>query len=221
MLFSILPNIEYDVKPTRFPFSSADFTIAKNLFKRLQVNNEIFDYTLYYNKYRIRSGERLDSLAQRFYGMADYDWIIAVSNNIVNIQEDLPMDNHILQEWAEKTYGSTVYSDVRRYEIREDVKNTAGTIFFRKGQVVDETFYNGTFSYNDQDSANTEILVNGNVISKPVTIWEDEIAKNEAKAEIYILKASYVQAFITELKKQSKYKKCSAYITDKLKKTTV
>ena len=77
MYFSILPDIRYDLKPHKFPFSSSDFTIAKNLFRRFVVNPDIFDRTVYYATYKMKSGERLDNVAYKFYENTDMDWIIA------------------------------------------------------------------------------------------------------------------------------------------------
>ena len=219
MYFSILPDIRYDLKPHKFPFSSSDFTIAKNLFRRFVVNPDIFDRTVYYATYKMKSGERLDNVAYKFYENTDMDWIIALTNNITNIYKDLPMEAFALQQWAEKTYGSDVFSQVARYEITEDLKNASGTIFLRKGQIVDETFYNGNYQYNSQDSNNTIITVAGNTISKPVTRWDVLVSENDAKGEIYILRPAYVSNFITSMRKQSKYKKCSAYLESKIKTT--
>lgn len=219
MYFSILPNIQYDTKPLSFPFSSADFVVANNFFRRFTLNEDIFDYATYFNKYAVKDGERIDWIAETAYGNPKYDWILALVNNITNLYEDWPMSNSALQTWAEEKYGETVYSQIAYYEISKDFVNSANTPIFKKGQKVDSSFYNGTHEYNNQDSSNTILSVSGSSIASPITVWDDEIRKNDAKREIYILKASYVQSLITELRKQSTYKKCSAYVNKKLKST--
>ena len=221
MYFSILPNIEYDVKPKSFPFSSADFTVVKNFFRRFEINPDIFDHVAYFNKYAIPESVRIDHVARVLYGREDYDWIIALMNNITNVHEQWPLDSGTFQTWCEEKYGETCYSDVRYYEIEEDVKNSKNTVFLKKGQKVDKTFYEGNFSYNLQDANNTVQTVPGNSISRPVSVFEAENRINEEKRNIYILKANYIPAILQELKKQSNYNKCSAYVSKKLKKATI
>ena len=219
MYFSILPNIKYDVKPQSFPFSSSDYVEVNNFFRRYFINEDLFDYTVYLNQYAVNQGIRIESIADEVYGRPELDWVIALTNNITNIYEDWPMDENVLQEWAEGKYGSTVYSDLAYYEISADVKNSSGLAVLKKGQKVDSKFYNESFSYNNGDTANTVITVSGSSVASPVTLWEEVTRNNEEKRKIWIIKPSYVDPLITSLKKQSKYKKCSAYLSKKLKTT--
>ena len=219
MYFSILPNIKYDVKPQSFPFSSSDYVEVNNFFRRYLINEDIFDYTVYLNQYAVNQGVRIEYIAEEVYGRPSLDWVIALTNNITNIYEDWPMDDIVLQEWAEDKYGSTVYSDLAYYEISADLKNSTGLAVLKKGQKVDSNFYNGTFSYNDGDVANTVITVSGSSVASPVTLWEEVSRKNEEKRDIWVLKPKYIAPLIQSLKKQSKYGKCSAYLNKKLKTT--
>ena len=219
MYFSILPNIKYDVKPQSFPFSSSDYVEVNNFFRRYLINEDIFDYTVYLNQYAVNQGVRIEYIAEEVYGRPSLDWVIALTNNITNIYEDWPMDDIVLQEWAEDKYGSTVYSDLAYYEISADVKNSAGLAVLKKGQKVDSKFYNESFSYHNGDAANTVITVNGSSVASPVTLWEEVSRQNEEKRKIWVIKPAFVDPLIQSLKKQSKYGKCSAYLSKKLKTT--
>ena len=219
MYFSILPNIKYDVKPQSFPFSSSDYVEVNNFFRRYLINEDIFDYTVYLNKYAVNQGIRIETIAEEVYGRPSLDWVIALTNNITNIYEDWPMDDIVLQEWAEDKYGSTVYSDLAYYEISADVKNSVGLAVLKKGQKVDSKFYNESFSYHNGDAANTVITVNGSSVASSVTLWEEVLRKNEEKRKIWVIKPAFVDPLIQSLKKQSKYGKCSAYLSKKLKTT--
>ena len=220
MYFSILPNLKYDKKQQSFPFSSSDYILVKNFFRRFQVNPDIFDYAVFYNKMIVENNMRIEQVADKVYGSSGLDWVIAVTNDITNLYQDWPVSDYSLQKWVESEY-SDPYSTIRYYEIKEDVKNDKGTIFLKKGQKVDKTFHDGNFQYNSQDVNNTTITVAGNTISKGISVFEDETRINESKREIYILKRKYLQDFVQDLKKQSTYKKCSAYVNDKLKRTLV
>ena len=219
MYFSILPNIKYDVKPQSFPFSSSDYVEVNNFFRRYSINEDIFDFSVFLNKYALNQGVRIETLADRVYGRPELDWVVALTNNITNIYEDWPMDENVLQEWAEGKYGSTVYSDLAYYEISADVKNSNGLAVLKKGQKVDSKFYNESFSYNNGDTANTVINVSGSSIASPDTLREEITRKNEEKRSIWVLKPRYIEPLLNSLKKQSKYGKCSAYLNNKLKTT--
>ena len=219
MYFSILPNIKYDVKPQSFPFSSSDYVEVNNFFRRYLINEDIFDYTVYLNQYAVNQGVRIEYIAEEVYGRPSLDWVIALTNNITNIYEDWPMDDIVLQEWAESKYGSTVYSDLAYYEISADVKNSAGLAVLKKGQKVDSKFYNESFSYHNGDAANTVITVDGSSVASPVTLWEEVSRQNEEKRKIWVIKPTFIDPLINSLKKQSTYGKCSAYLSKKLKTT--
>ena len=221
MYFATQPIIEYDLKPQSFPFSSSDFTIANNFIRRVSMDEDAFGYIAYIRKYAIPDDMRIETLAEGIYGSPWYDWIIAISNNITNTYTDWPLSENALRVWAEEKYGSEIYSDIRYYEISEDVKNDAGTIFLKKGQKVDKTFYDGNFQYNSQDANNGIISIPGNTISSPVSIFDDETRKNDAKRQIYIIKSQFVKPLIADLKKQSTYNKCSAFVSKKVKETLV
>ena len=219
MYFSILPNIKYDVKPQSFPFSSSDYVEVNNFFRRYTINEDIFDFTVYLNQYAVRQGIRLEFIAEEIYGRPELDWVIALTNNITNVYEDWPMDDNSLQKWAEEKYGSTVYNDLAYYEISTDVKNSTGLAVLKKGQKVDSNFYNGNFSYNNGDAANTVITVDGSSVASPVTLWEEVVRQNEEKRKIWVIKPTFIDPLINSLKKQSTYGKCSAYLSKKLKTT--
>ena len=220
MYFSILPNLKYDKKQQSFPFSSSDHILVKNFFRRFQVNPDIFDYAVFYNKMIVENNMRIEQVADKAYGSSGLDWVVAVTNDITNLYQDWPVSDYSLQKWVESEY-SDPYSTIRYYEIKEDVKNDKGTIFLKKGQKVDKTFYDGSFTYNNEDVNNSVSTILGNTISKGISIFEDETRRNDVKREIYIIKGQFVKPLIADLKKQSTYNKCSAFVSKKVKETLV
>ena len=220
MYFSILPNLKYDKKQQSFPFSSSDYILVKNFFRRFQVNPDIFDYAVFYNKMIVENNMRIEQVADKAYGSSGLDWVVAITNDITNLYQDWPVSDYSLQKWVESEY-SDPYSTIRYYEIKEDVKNDKGTIFLKKGQKVDKTFYDGSFTYNNEDVNNSVSTIPGNTISKGISIFEDETRRNDVKREIYIIKGQFVKPLIADLKKQSTYNKCSAFVSKKVKETLV
>jgi hypothetical protein len=208
MFFSLVPNIEYDEKPISYPFSDSDYVTAKNFFRRYKINDDVFSYAVIFNKYTIIDGERPDNLARKAYGNEFYDWVILLSNNMVNAQYDWPMSNYQLSKVLESEFEDP-YGTVKHYETYEYGPYPAGL-------VVDETFYNKQHKLNINGSF---VLKNGNEICRPVTIADYYTAENEKKREIYLLKPAYFRQFVDDYRKKNLYKKSSSFVSQRLKKT--
>lgn len=216
MYFSFIPYIKYDEKPIKYPFSEADYTITKNFFRRYKISDDVFSYATFFKKYSIQDSDRLDTLAQTAYGNPFYDWIIVLTNNMVNPLFDWPMSENDLRKHVESSYDNP-YSEIKYYKTYE-VKNSRGEIVLKERLIVDQNFYNNPFKYWNGSEV---VSVNGNEVSRPVTIFEYEEEKNEEKRNIYLLKPRYLESFIEEFRKNNLYKQCSDYVTSQLKKTSV
>ena len=208
MYFSIVPNISYDEKPISYPFSESDFVTAKNFFRRYKINEDVFSNAVFFSEYTIPDGERPDMLADKLYGNPFYDWVILLTNNMVNAQYDWPMSNYMISQVIEAEYDSP-YATIHHYETYEIAQYPAGLR-------VDEEFYNSTHKININGGIVTK---NGNEICRPVTIAEWFTDENEKKREIYLLKPGYLQPFVDDFRKQNKYKKSGNYINQRLKAT--
>ena len=208
MYFSIIPNVSYDEKPISYPFSESDFVVAKNFFRRYKINDDVFSNLVLFKKYSITEGERPETLAHKVYGNVFYDWVILLTNNMVNAQYDWPLNNYELYQTLESEYDDP-YSEIHHYE-------TAAIGQYGAGLHVDETFYNGQHKVNIDG---TITLKNGNEICSPITVAEYYSRENEKKREIYILKKSYLRSFVNDFRKQNIYQKSGNYINQRLKKT--
>lgn len=209
MFFKIVPNISYDEKPISYPFSESDFVVAKNFFRRYKINDDIFQYAVFFKKYTIVDGERPETLAEKAYGDQFLDWVILLTNNMVNAQYDWPRSNYEMYRIVEEEFDDP-YSEINHYEIRETIGR------YQAGLHVDETFYNGTHKVNINGTVTTK---NGNEIASPVTVAEYYQAENEKKRQIYLLKPRYLDSFVADFKRKNLYKKDDNFISQRLKKT--
>ena len=196
MYFSIVPSIVYDEKPIKYPFSDADRVIAKNFFRRYKLNDDIFSYAVFFNKYAIEDGERPDILADKLYGSPKYDWVILLTNNLVNAQYDWPLSNYDLTKTLEKEYDDP-YNEIHHYETIKIAQYPAGLR-------VDKAFYDRQHKLNIDGNI---VLKNGSEICGAVSVAEHFSNENEKRREIYILKEEYFQSFINDFKRDNKYKK--------------
>ena len=209
MYFSITPNVLYDEKPISYPFSESDRVIAKNFFRRYKLNDDIFSYAVFFNKYAIQDGERPDALAEKLYGNQFYDWVILLTNNMVNAQYDWPLSNYALSKIMEREYDDP-YNEIHHYE-------TVKVAQYPSGLRVDKAFYDKQHKLNING---TITILNGTAISAPITVADHLAKENEKKREIYILKEKYLRSFVNDFKKQNQYKKGSGnYLGKRLKIT--
>lgn len=215
MFFSYVPDLQYDTKPSKFPFGKTDYVIVKNFFRRFKINEDMLSYAVFFQKYSITDSDRIDLLAEKAYGSPYYDWVIAILNNIINPVLDWPMNEYQLRKYVEEKYDSP--DDIHHYETLE-VKDSNGKLVLKSGVVVDERFYNTPFKFYDSKTQKPATKLNASI---PVSNFEYELRKNESKREIYLLKGRYFDAFVNEFRKLNLYSKSSDYISSQLKKTSV
>jgi len=229
--FNRLPNIEYDKKPLSFPYSETEYVLVKNFFKRYKLSESSFNYNTLFTKYAVLDNERLDTISNKFYDTPDYDWVIAITNNILNVYYDMPKTESQLYDMVNSSYlnapGNQLVQPadrVHHYETMQ-VKDSAGRVVLRAGLIVESTFSNsplkpsdGKFYYYDSATGAT-IKVNGTSVIKPVTNFEYEQQLNDKRREIYILKPQFVQNFIDQFDSGMKYANSSSYIDRNTKKS--
>tara|TARA_Y100000589_G_scaffold38295_1_gene32029 strand:+ start:673 stop:1305 length:633 start_codon:yes stop_codon:yes gene_type:complete len=209
MYFNLVPNIVYDEKPIKYPFSESDRIVAKNFFRRYKLNDEVFSTAVFFNKYMIKDGERPDMVADKVYGNPMFDWVILLSNNLVNAHFDWPMSNYEISKILEREYDDA-YTEIKYYRTIDIGQYPAGLR-------VDEAFFNRQHKINF--GAGGIQLVNGSAICGPVSVARDFTEQNEKKRRIYLLKPLYFRQFVNDFKKNSQYKPSSNFINQRLKET--
>ena len=140
--FSYLPNIELAVRPIQFPWSEQQYKVAKNIFRRFKINDSALDTAMYFRKLTVTDADRPDVISQKVYGTSDYDWVILMSNNVINPYFDWPMSQPVLDDYINQKYDAPY--EVKHYETRE-VKNSAGATVLPEGQIVDESFFRAPY----------------------------------------------------------------------------
>lgn len=215
MYFSLIPDIQYDEKPVKFPFSQSDYIIAKNFFRRFKIDEDRFSYSVFFKRYAIQDGDRLDLIAEKTYGTALYDWVIILTNNIINPYFDLPISESQIRDLTENP------DAIHHYETLE-VKNSEGVVVLKEGIIVDQKFVAQPFVYLDKSTPSFIYTSRvGSIITKLVTNLDQAILENESKREIYLLKPNYIAQFVNTFKAQNFYSRSTNYIDSQLKKSGV
>ena len=193
----------------------SDYTTVKNLFKRGKLREDIFQETTFFEKYSIQGDDRPDNVAKKVYGDSSYDWVVLLSNNIINIYEEWPLpqagwDAYLLEKYNNNY--DTLYNGIHHYESNE-VKNSKGVVIFPGGVRVGAA---QSVSYFDQAS-NQQVTVNP--VSKGITNYEYESRLNDDKRNIFLLKPIYIPVIRDDIEIMMRYKKGSTqYVSKSLKR---
>lgn len=138
--FRQVPNFEYVSRNPGDKYIS-DYIPVKNLFKRGKLREDIFGSLAFFEKYSIIGDERPDNVAAKFYNEETLDWVILLSNNILNIQSEWPMTQRTFDKVMIDRYGSydNLYNGIHHYET-EEIKNSLGITVLKGGIHISPTW---------------------------------------------------------------------------------
>jgi hypothetical protein len=204
--FRELPNLEYQSFLSDRK-ASDEYLTVKNLFRRVKLRDDLQNVFTIFDKYQIVDGARPETVAEELYGSTQYDWVVLVSSGITRVRDQWPLSDKEVYDYAESIYGTDLNA-VHHYETTE-VKDSKGRLILPAGKVVDSTF---TIP-NPSNPLATLNPVTG------VSNYEYEVAKNNEKRGIYVLKPRYLQQVVTDTRKAMTYDKSSQYVDNKLIRT--
>ena len=209
--FRLVPDFEY---VNRFSGNNlTKYTRSKNIFTRVKIRDEIFQNLMYFEKYIIVADERPDNIARSFYGEAEYDWLVLLSNNILNFYEEWPLSQKSFDEFLIEKYGSYDKINAAKHYKSREVTNSKGIRILEKDLIVPEN-YSVTFF---DDGLKREVTKSG--ITIPVTNLDYENELQEEKRNIFLINPQYLRLVTDQLKDLLEYKEGSTqYVSRTLKR---
>tara|TARA_B100000242_G_C43030178_1_gene479867 strand:+ start:1109 stop:1831 length:723 start_codon:yes stop_codon:yes gene_type:complete len=229
--FRELPNIAYQ-SPLSHKNSSRDYIVIKNIFRRSKLFNYLDDNVTFFNKYVIGDGSRPDLIAEELYGDPKLDYVVILVAGITKINHEWPLQDYQVYDYALQKYGSETELNENHHFETFEIKDDKGRQILPPNLIVDDEFkidgtsskYNTTYTLisqagNTQLDDKDEFTVKTDNIARAVTNLEYEHTENEKKREIDVLRESYLQMFINDLRDVVRYDKSSSYITSSLAAT--
>ena len=197
--FRELPNLRY---PSFLPekTSSLDYTLVKNLFRRVKVRNDLYKNFVVFQKYEIPEGARPDTVAEDLYGTPNLDWVVLTTAGIINVRNEWPLSNRDLYNYCFEKYGDSL-NNTRFFETTE-VKDSNGRLTLPKGKIVDSNF-------TIPNPTNPSATVNP-VVGISNFIYETRI--NEEKRNINVLRQEYITEFLDDMREIMTYQSSSEFI---------
>ena len=217
--FRRLPNLDYpSLLKTRK--SNLDFVQTKNLFRRAKVREDLFADFMQFDKYKIIGDERPDNVSEKVYGTNNFDWVVLMANNIIDVYNEWPLTQQQLNRYLNDKYTPQELVSIHHHETVE-FRDRDNQVILPAGLIVDENWSMEYFSGGQIRSTDTPSSTS-NMSEKPirsVTHLEFENRLNEDKRNINVLKPDLLGLFLKDFDRVMKYDKSSQYINRKLKKT--
>jgi hypothetical protein len=206
--FRKLPDLDY---PSLLnDKTKGDDTVrVKNLFRRAVIREDLFNRFVSFTKYNILGDDRPDVVAEKLYGNADLDWIILITNNIIDIKNDWPMTQYDLNVYLTQNYTEDQLVQIHHYETTE-FRDLNNRLIVPAGKVVDENF-------NIQYLKGSQIVTETPV--KSVSYFEWEVQKNDDKRTINVPREELISSMISDFERIMKYTRSSQYVDERLKRT--
>ena len=202
--FSYLPKIEYTPTRTPFQFTNQDFVVAANIFKGLFIDNSVYATDLF-TELQLQDGVRPDQVSEAVYGSPDYDWVVLLTNKIVDVKNDWPLSNAEFEKFIYKEYENP--HAVKHY-LTKEVKNDLGEIVLPGGL---EVYYDPSdpdsfqITYPKSYNPFVEETENGLVLLTSTTHYEWEQERNNKRRFLQILKPTYLETFVKIFRVATKY----------------
>tara|TARA_Y100001938_G_scaffold3241_1_gene4024 strand:- start:363 stop:1034 length:672 start_codon:yes stop_codon:yes gene_type:complete len=206
--FNLVPDFEY---VSRLPNAKiSDYITVKNLFKRVFLREDIYQNLTFFKKYSVVGDDRPDNVAAEVYEDSTLDWLVLLSNNIINVQNEWPLPQSDFDRYLLDAYNNDydkIYNGIHHYETVE-VKDSNGVIIIPEGLEVSEDF--STTYYDFFVSG----LITDNNITRPVTNYQYEEKLENKKRDIFILKPEYISVILDDIDDIATYKKGSTEFVD-------
>ena len=112
--FNQFPLMAYDVKGDK------NYKLLPNILRRVKLRSGIRSGAFMFDNYDVKDGERPEDIAFKWFGDAEYHWIILMTNNITDRYYQWPLSQPQFQEYITDKYGAGSEDAVHHYEKTTD-----------------------------------------------------------------------------------------------------
>ena len=116
--FNRFPMMVYDVK------GNGNYKLLPNILRRVKLRSGIRSGAFLFDNYDVVEGERPEDVAFKYYGDAEFHWVILMTNNVTDRYYQWPLSQPQFQEHLADKYGSGSEDAVHHYEKTTDSGRT-------------------------------------------------------------------------------------------------
>ena len=95
------------------------YKLLPNILRRVKLRSSVRSSTFLFDNYDVKDGERPEDIAFKWFGDAEYHWIILMTNNITDRYYQWPLSQPQFAEHLTDKYGAGSEDAVHHYEITQ------------------------------------------------------------------------------------------------------
>ena len=103
----------YDIKGDK------KYKLLPDILRRVKLRSGIRSGSFLFDNYDVKDGERPEDVAYKWFGDAEYHWVILMTNNITDRYYEWPLTQPQFQEYITDKYGAGSEDAVHHYEITQ------------------------------------------------------------------------------------------------------
>lgn len=193
--FDFFPKVQYDIKNngTLFPYnkSQINYETVTNIMRRFIVKNEIDPNASVFYEYNVQDGELPWHVAYKAYDDATLDWIIFLTNDIIDPYFQWPLGYYDFKNFIISKYGTveSAQTTIHHYERILSPRVVENTSFNNVIEAISERKVTiDQTTYNQLEDSDRRIVYQ----------YDYEHALNEKRRKIKILDPDYVPSILDE-----------------------
>ena len=127
MYFKKFPQFLYD-------FNYGDrikTSVVTDITRNIRLRRDILSNVTLYDEIDIVDGETPEIIAEKYYGSADYHWVVMLCNEKFDYRVDFPMPEAVLVKHIARVYNPTLYSTDWYWEYSSNESTQTLTLFIR------------------------------------------------------------------------------------------
>ena len=153
------------------PKGDGSAKLATNIMKRVRMRANMKKEVVMLDKYDVKENETPEIVSDKHHGSPYYHWVVMMLNDISDVNHDWVKSTRQLQKYLLSKYTETELTETHHYEISQTSGDTTIKI-----EVENTTYPSATI----------------------VTNYEYEVALNESKRKIDLLRNDYLGFFTEE-----------------------
>lgn len=187
----------------QFPITLYNDVLTADITKRVKFKESVKKQAVLFYDYTILDGQNIDAVAFDYYGDPYYFWVIALVNDIMDLNYDWPMSVRNFEKHMIKKYGSLALaqSTILHYEKTD----TAFYVHIRTSEIATSAQYlampSSTQALYEPATPPEKIkisvetwqeLTDDSDNYRPVYAYDYELSRNEEKRKIKLLDLAYL-----------------------------
>jgi hypothetical protein len=107
--------------------ADGNYKLLPDILRRVKLRSGLRSGTFLFDNYDVKDGERPEDIAFKWFGDAEYHWVILMTNNITDRYYQWPLTQPQFQEHLTDKYGVGNEDSVHHYEKTTDSGKTSSS----------------------------------------------------------------------------------------------